>query len=86
MNNLKVVCESEKSAGANIELTSMVSNKRFFDEYELESVEMDNGAGEEYVKGIEHYCKDGKKYSVECYLRRERKKEKGFCLIVTMLQ
>ena len=73
MNNLRVVGENEKADGANIELSSIVCNKRFFDEYELESVEMDNGSGEEYVKGIEHYWKDGKKYSVEARYKNGKK-------------
>ena len=73
MNNLRVVGENDKADGTNIELSSIVCNKRFFDEYELESVEMDNGSGEEYVKGIEHYWKDGKKYSVEARYKNGKK-------------
>ena len=73
MNNLRVVSESDKADEANIELSSMACNKRFFDDYELESVEMDNGSGEECVKGIEHYCKDGKKYSVEARYKNGKK-------------
>lgn len=73
MNNVKVVGERADSGGANIELSWMMCNKRFFDEYELECIEMNSESGEEYVSGIEQYKKDGKKYSVEAKLKNGKK-------------
>ena len=73
MNNIGFVTQRQENDTTNIELASILWNKPFFDDYRLESVEMDNSSGQKSGKGTEHYSKDGKKYSLEAFFKNGKK-------------